>query len=72
LYGHGHVQGKQDVGYWMTGRMLLEAGVCLARQGPELEKAGYAKGGILTPATAMGQVLITRLRNAGFTFKVDS
>lgn len=35
-------------------------------QGPDLEAAGLAKGGVLTPATAMGLVLADRLRAAGF------
>ena len=61
---------KRDAGYWGTSRMLLEAGLCLALQQEQLQQAGYAKGGVLTPATAMGMVLVERLRAAGLTFEV--
>jgi short subunit dehydrogenase-like uncharacterized protein len=50
--------------------MLLEAGLCLVLQQEQLQKAGCAKGGVLTPATAMGMVLVERLRAAGLTFEV--
>ena len=45
--------------------MLSEAAVCLAKD--ELE----TKGGVLTPATALGGHYLTRLRdNAGLTFEL--
>ena len=50
--------------------MLLEAGLCLALQQGDLENAGLAKGGVLTPATAMGSVLMDRLRAAGITYAI--
>mmetsp|Transcript_3822 Transcript_3822/g.8188 ORF Transcript_3822/g.8188 Transcript_3822/m.8188 type:complete len:425 (-) Transcript_3822:281-1555(-) len=62
----GHVGDKRDPGYWSTSRMLLEAGLCLA-----LDQAnGSRKGGVLTPASAMGMALVDRLRAAGFTWEV--
>ena len=64
------VQGKRDPGYWETSRIVLESALCLALQGPELLDAGYLQSGVLTPATAMGQVLIDRLNNAGITFEI--
>ena len=42
-------------------------------QGDDLEKAGKLPGGVLTPASAMGYVLLDRLmQHAGTTFTVDS
>ncbi|MGV1047532.1 MAG: saccharopine dehydrogenase family protein [Solirubrobacterales bacterium] len=53
-----------DPGYGETSKMLAESGLCLAFD--ELpERAGQ-----LTPATAMGDVLLTRLRRAGIAFRV--
>ena len=57
---------RRDPGYWSTSRMLLECGLALALEGPACPKAA----GILTPATAMGAVLLQRLRSAGFVFDV--
>lgn len=50
--------------------MVLEAGLCLVLQEQQLKEAGCAAGGVLTPATAMGMVLVDRLRAAGFTFEI--
>lgn len=53
--------GKGDPGYAATSRMLSEAGLCLATtEGP---------GGVLTPASAMGDALVDRLRAAGMTLR---
>ncbi len=57
------IRGDRDPGYGSTARMLGEAAVCLAHDGLARE------GGVLTPATAMGDALIDRLdANAGVTF----
>jgi short subunit dehydrogenase-like uncharacterized protein len=59
------VSGDRDPGYGATSRMLGEAAVCLARD--ELN----CPGGILTPATSMGEKLIQRLQDsAGMTFEI--
>jgi short subunit dehydrogenase-like uncharacterized protein len=60
----GTVEGKGDPGYSQTAKMLAETALCLA-----LDPAA-AKGGILTPAAAMGQALLERLRRAGMGFSV--
>ncbi|MBV9425629.1 MAG: saccharopine dehydrogenase NADP-binding domain-containing protein [Solirubrobacterales bacterium] len=53
-----------DPGYGETSKMLAESALCLAHD--ELpERAGQ-----LTPAVAMGDALLARLRNAGIEFKV--
>ncbi len=57
------VTGDRDPGYGSTSKMLAESAVCLAKD--DLATAG----GIWTPATAMGDALLRRLRdNAGLTF----
>ncbi len=59
------VTGDRDPGYGATSKMLAETAVCLAKD--ELSSAG----GVLTPASAMGDFLISRLcDNAGMTFSV--
>jgi short subunit dehydrogenase-like uncharacterized protein len=61
----------RDGGYWGTSRMLLEAGLCMALQGDELNADGECqKGGVLTPASAMGKHLLERLRRAGMEYEV--
>jgi short subunit dehydrogenase-like uncharacterized protein len=64
----------RDGGYGSTSRMILEIALCLALQGEELAKDPYASknpGGILTPASACGLVLVDRLRNAGYELSVE-
>jgi short subunit dehydrogenase-like uncharacterized protein len=46
--------------------MLGESALCLALDGDRLESGG----GVLTPAVAMGDVLVERLRIAGMTLTV--
>jgi short subunit dehydrogenase-like uncharacterized protein len=59
------ITGDQDPGYGSTSKMLAESAICLARD--ELE----TRGGVLTPASAMGGQLLARLRdNAGLTFDI--
>jgi short subunit dehydrogenase-like uncharacterized protein len=59
------ITGDRDPGYGSTSKMLAESAVCLAKD--ELP----SRGGVLTPATAMGDALLRRLRdNAGLTFDV--
>ena len=60
------VTGDMDPGYGSTSKMIAESAVCLLKN-PEA-----ASGGIWTPAPAMGNLLIDRLkRNAGLTFEVE-
>ena len=59
------ITGDRDPGYGSTSKMLAESAVCLAKD--ELDSAG----GVLTPAAAMGDALLRRLRdNAGLTFDI--
>jgi short subunit dehydrogenase-like uncharacterized protein len=60
---------RGDPGNRATLRILCEAGLCLAFDGSKLP-GGVACGGILTPATALGDALVPRLRAAGFEIEV--
>jgi short subunit dehydrogenase-like uncharacterized protein len=59
------VSGQRDPGYGATSRMLAQAGLCLSRD------ALSAEGGIWTPASAMGDALLTRLPAVDIHFTVE-
>jgi short subunit dehydrogenase-like uncharacterized protein len=60
------VSGDKDPGYGSTSKMIAESAVCL------LLNPDDSINGMLTPASAMGSLLIDRLQaNAGLTFKVE-
>jgi len=64
----GSIKGDRDPGYGSTSKMLSECAVCLAKDKSNTPEIS----GVLTPATALGNVLLERLEeNAGLTFKVD-
>lgn len=66
---NGLVSGQGDPGNRSTVRMVCESALALALNEDNLP--GFpARGGILTPATALGDVLVRRLRNAGITIRV--
>ena len=61
------VKGDKDPGYGSTSKMIAESAICLVKN-PDA-----ATGGIWTPASAMGSLLIDRLQeSAGLTFQVES
>lgn len=63
---YGRVTGDRDPGYGSTARMLGEAAACLA-----LDDLPVA-GGFWTPASAMGDALLTRLEaHAGLRFAIE-
>ena len=58
------VQGDQDPGYGSTSKMLAESAIALA------QGEAAVGGGIWTPASALGDALLSRLpENAGVTFE---
>jgi short subunit dehydrogenase-like uncharacterized protein len=60
------VTGDQDPGYGSTAKMLGEAAICLLEQ-----PRSVVGGGFWTPATALGNALVTALgEHAGMTFEV--
>ena len=62
------VAGPGDPGYAATAVMLGESGLALALDADRLPD----RAGSLTPATAMGEVLVERLRAAGHTYEVTA
>jgi short subunit dehydrogenase-like uncharacterized protein len=61
------VAGSGDPGYAATAVMLGESALALALDGDRLPD----RAGSLTPATALGDVLVERLRAAGHTYQVE-
>mmetsp|Transcript_27184 Transcript_27184/g.38284 ORF Transcript_27184/g.38284 Transcript_27184/m.38284 type:complete len:426 (+) Transcript_27184:183-1460(+) len=62
-----------SAGYLGTAITVTEAALCLALQRDAVEKnvqANGLTGGVLTPASAFGHVLVQRLRDAGITVDV--
>ena len=57
------VSGKRDPGYGATSRMLAESALCLAHDPLKVE------GGIWTPASALGESLVDRLKRVDITFE---
>lgn len=56
---------NEDPGYAATSKMLAQAALTLA-----LTNQKPGEGGVLTPATALGKMYASRLRDAGVTFAV--
>lgn len=66
----GTLAGQGDPGNRSTVRMLCEAAILLATADRDLLPGGSARGGVLTPATALGAPYAERLRQAGMTLEV--
>lgn len=63
------VKGDRDPGYGSTSKMIAEAAMTLVKdaKGPD-----EGQGGVTTPAPAMGEALISRLRDhAGLRFEIE-
>ncbi|MCG9892184.1 MAG: saccharopine dehydrogenase NADP-binding domain-containing protein [Thermosynechococcaceae cyanobacterium MS004] len=67
----GLISDKGDPGNRATVKFLCESALSLVLNPGELP-GGQQRGGILTPATALGNVLAHRLRQAGMTITVES
>lgn len=61
------VAARLDPGYGATAVLLGQSALCLALDGPLLPP----RSGVLTPATAMGDPLVQRLRARGFTIETE-
>ena len=66
----GRIADRGDPGNRGTTKMVCEAALCLALELDTLP-GGRAKGGLLTPASGLGDALVARLRAAGMTLVVD-
>ncbi len=65
------VRGQGDPGNRCTVRMLCESAFCLVEDDPALPARAHG-GGVLTPASAFGEVLLARLRATGeMAFSVE-
>jgi short subunit dehydrogenase-like uncharacterized protein len=65
----GLICDRGDPGNRATVKFLCELALCLALHKDELP-GGQQRGGILTPATGLGNFLAERLRQAGMTIEV--
>ncbi len=65
----GVIKDKGDPGNRATVKFLCESALCLAEKTEELP-GGATRGGILTAATGLGEVLVKRLKNAGMVIEV--
>lgn len=65
----GTIRGQGDPGNRATVKFLCEAALSLALETDALP-GGTTRGGILTPATGLGEVLAKRLQQAGMTIEV--
>jgi short subunit dehydrogenase-like uncharacterized protein len=66
---HGLIRDQGDPGNRATVKFLCEAALSLALNQDALP-GGPQRGGILTPATGLGDVLAARLRKAGMTIAI--
>lgn len=66
----GLIRDQGDPGNRATVKFVCESALGLVLQTDRLP-GGQARGGILTPATGLGEVLAERLRQAGMTVKVE-
>ncbi len=62
------MHGKGDPGYKITSLLVTESALCLVENEKDLP-GGPDYGGILTSASGLGGVLISRLKNAGIVFE---
>ena len=67
----GVIADRGDPGNRATTKMLCESALALALQLDDLP-GGRRHGGLLTPASGLGHVLVQRLRVAGMTLQVDA
>src|SRR5262249_12950210 len=67
-WAFGLVKDQGDPGNAVTVKIVCESALALAVDGAKLP-GGPARGGVLTPATGLGQVLVERLRARGMTLQ---
>jgi short subunit dehydrogenase-like uncharacterized protein len=67
----GIISGQGDPGNRATVKFVCESALALALNANELP-GGPQRGGVLTPVTALGDVLAERLRNAGMRIEIGN
>jgi len=60
--------GQGDPGYKLTSLFVCESAIALLED-PSNLSGGLSYGGVLTPASGLGNILINRLQDAGISFK---
>jgi short subunit dehydrogenase-like uncharacterized protein len=65
------VADKGDPGNRATTKFICESAMALAQNYGELP-GGANRGGVITPAFALGDVIVRRLRAAGMTIEVKA
>lgn len=68
---HGLIGDRGDPGNRATVKFVCESALCLALNFDRLP-GGPTRGGLLTPATGLGEVLAERLRRAGVTIRIGA
>jgi short subunit dehydrogenase-like uncharacterized protein len=68
----GTVADRGDPGNRATVKMLCEAALLLATTPADQLPGGSSRGGVLTPATALGLPYVERLRSAGMTLEAGA
>jgi short subunit dehydrogenase-like uncharacterized protein len=63
------IKSDGDPGNRITVALLCESALLLATSAPEDLPGGASRGGVLTPATALGMSLRPRLESVGFSFE---
>ena len=61
------VTGDRDPGYAATARMLAESALCMILDRKSIPDVS----GVLTPAAGIGDILVSRLKDNGITFKIE-
>jgi short subunit dehydrogenase-like uncharacterized protein len=67
---HSLLQGQGDPGNRVTVKCLCESAFVLALTEDPSSRPSSGTGGVLTPVTAMGDQLVSRLAGAGITFSI--
>jgi short subunit dehydrogenase-like uncharacterized protein len=60
--------GSGDPGYKVTSKLVCESAISLLED-PSSLPGGASWGGVLTPSSGMGNVLVERLKRVGIVFK---
>ena len=61
------VTGDQDPGYAATAKMLSESALSMLLNRKSIPDIS----GVLTPASGIGDIIVSRLRDKGVTFKIE-
>ena len=72
------IRGEGDPGYDATSRMIAESAICLVldkkkrKGGSDPRIFPLSLGGVITPASAMGNLLVNRLNRSRIVFTLSN